>query len=248
MSNCRRLSVPLALALCWSASPSAVELDQLWVPKSYLRHLPRLHDAATKVENWSRCAEFIEGTTHLDRTTEEQAVFTLTCRDAEGQTFNVLVDGPTLHKVDEARPDGLVSFEQLEQERREAAEREREREKKQQELAELERRAREAEGEERAWQDWWQAEHERRRARWAECVEALEQRVSGMQALEWLTTTMPEPKMQTEPELESHPPLTFTIDFDAESYYGEPLFYRALCHAEEGEVSLEIGTRPGARE
>lgn len=221
----------------------AVELEQLWVPKSYMRHMPRLYDAAERVEQWSRCAELLEGTTHLDRTTEKHPVFTITCRNAEGRTFSVLVDGPTLKKVDEARPGGLVTFEQLEREREQAEARRQERERKRAELEELEERSREAERESEAWRDWWQAEHERRRELWAECVAALEERVGGMKAIEWLTETMPEPAMAAEPELDSHPPLVFTVDFNAESYYGEPLFYRAECGADEEGVELDIGAR-----
>ncbi|WP_347330827.1 hypothetical protein [Marinimicrobium locisalis] len=226
----------------------AVELEQLWVPKSYLRHLPRLYDAARLVEQSPRCKELIEGTTHLGRTTAEHPVFTFKCRNEQNKTFSVMVDGPTLKKVDDARPGGLVSFEQLQKEYEQAQARKKERERKERELAELEQRRQEADQERRQWLSWWEEEHRRREALWQQCVEKLKARVGGMRALEWLTQTMPEPELAHEPRLDTHPALTFTIDFNAESYYGEALRYRVLCQREEGEVVLDIGPRREAGE
>lgn len=230
-------------SLLFSPALMAVDMEQLWVPKSYLRHLPRLYDAAQLVEQTPVCEEFLEGTTHLGRTTMEHPVFTLKCRNEEGKTFSLMVDGPSLKKIDDTRPGGLVSFEQLQKEYEQAQERERERERKERELAELQQQRREAERETEQWLKWWEEEHRRREAMWQQCVEKLKVRVGGMQALEWLTETMPEPELAQEPTLESHPALTFTIDFNAESYYGEALRYRVLCQREGEEIVLDIGPR-----
>ncbi len=233
----------LSAALLISPPLMAVDVEQLWVPKSYLRHLPRLYDAAQQVEDSPGCDEFIEGTTHLGRTTMEHPVFTFKCRNEEGKTFSLMVDGPTLKKVDDTRPGGLVSFEQLRAEYEQAQAREQERERKERELAELQQQRQEAERERQQWLDWWEEEHRRREAVWQQCVEKLEDRVGGMQALEWLTQTMPEPDWAQEPTLDAHPALTFTIDFNAESYYGEALRYRVLCQQEGEDVVLDIGAR-----
>lgn len=231
------------VALLFSPPMMAVDMEQLWVPKSYLRHLPRLYDAARQVEQFPGCKEFIEGTTHLSRTTADHPVFTLKCRNEEGETFSLMVDGPTLKKVDDARPGGLVSFEQLREEYEQAQARKRERERKERELAALQQQRQEAEQERKQWLKWWEEEHRRRAVVWQQCVEKLEARVGGMQSLEWLTETMPEPELAHEPRLEAHPALTFTIDFNAESYYGEALRYRALCREEDEGVVLDIDPR-----
>ncbi len=242
--NCPRLSVILGLLFCLAQPAQSVELEQLWLPKSYYRHLPRLYDAARLVEKSPGCAELIEGTSHLGRTTLEHPVFTFKCRNESGQTFSFMVDGPSVMKVDDTRPGGLVSFEQLQEEYEQAQARERERERKAAELAQLEQQAAETERERQQWLQWWDDEFARREAFWAECVEALEQRVGGMQALEWLTRTRPEPELGHEPRLDSHPPLTYVIDFNAESYYGEALFYRTHCRQDaEGALELDIKAR-----
>lgn len=233
----------LWLSLVFSPPLTAVDMDQLWVPKSYLRHLPRLYDAARQVETFAGCKELVEGTTHLGRTTAEHPVFTFKCRNEEGKTFSLMVDGPTLKKVDDSRPGGLISFEQLQEEYEQAQARERERERKERELAALQQQRQEAEQERQKWLQWWEEEHLRRGQVWQQCVEKLEARVGDMRALEWLTETMPEPKLAHEPRLDAHPELTFIIDFNAESYYGEALRYRVFCRQEDEGVVLDIDPR-----
>lgn len=236
------------LVLCGLLWPvgyvQAVELEQLWLPKSYLRHLPRLYDAARLVEAYPRCAQLLEGTSHLDRSTLEHPVFRFTCRNSEGESFSLLVDGPSLEKLDETRPSGRVSFEQLHEEYREEQARERERELKQQELAQLRLASEEAERVRKEWVEWWEEEYQRRETVWAKCVARLQERVGEMQSLEWLTDTMPEPELAQEPELGSRPALTFVIDFNAQSYYGEDLYYRAYCReSEDDTLELDIKAR-----
>lgn len=239
-----RLALGLWLLLFIGLPAQAVELEQLWLPKSYLRHLPRLYDAARLVEKSPRCVELLEGTSHLGRATLEHPVFTFKCRNASGETFSLMVDGPSLMKVDDTRPGGLVSFEQLQEEYAQAQALERERERKAEALAQLEQKTRQSEQERQQWLNWWEEEFVRREALWSDCVEALEQRVGGMQALEWLTSSRPEPELGHEPRLDSHPPLTYEIDFNAESYYGESLFYRVRCERDDNAaVVLDIKAR-----
>lgn len=254
--NSSRLRNPRSRFACWTllsvalwlpvpAASTDVDIDRLWLPKSHLRHLPRLYDAARLVKDSPRCAEFIEGTSQLDRSTLEHPIFKLTCRAPEGETYSLLVDGPSLHKLDETRPEGYVSFEQLREEYEQEQARLRERERKERELAELELESLEAERIRQQWLDWWEVEHERRAGLWGECAELLDERVGRMQALDWLTDTMPEPDLAEEPSLESHPPLTFVVDFNAQSYYGEELHYRAFCREVSGELELEVRPRRG---
>lgn len=229
----------------WGAS---VDVEDLWLPKTYNRHLPRLYDAAQLMAQSARCARFIEGQAHLDKTSLEHPVFTLTCRNPEGQTYSLVVDGPSLDVLDATRPSGRVSFEQLEREYQQELELERERERKRQELAEQEQKAKELAELRRQWQAWWQTEQERQTRIWEECVAQLQERVGAMDGLEWLTQTMPEPKMpelkmKIPTELGEEPPVSFQIDFNAVSYAGEDLRYRAFCRS-EADAAPELEIKP----
>jgi len=241
----RALALMLPVMIYCLPVAAEVDLDRLWLPSSYQRHLPRLYDAARNVQDLPGCAELIEGTSQLDRSRVDHPVFRLTCRDDDGETYSLLVDGPSQKLLDDTRPEGLIAFEQL----REEYEQERERlealTRREQELADLELSSREAERIREQWLRWWEVEHQRRERLWAECGVLLDERVGRMQALEWLTKTMPEPEFTEEPELESHPPVRFVIDFNAESYYAEPLAYRAFCTQEEqgGDMILEVRPR-----
>ncbi|MGD8175521.1 hypothetical protein [Marinimicrobium sp. ARAG 43.8] len=218
-------------------------LDKLWLPSSYLRHLPRLYDAAREVEAWSACDELLEGTSLLDQTRLEHPVFRFVCRDEAGRTFSLVVDGPTLQKVDETRPEGLVSFDQLEKEQAEIDAEERERQARLAQRDALQAQVWASEKERREWIEWWEVENERRERLWEQCVVALRERVGNMQALEWLNSARPEPAVLETPSLDYHPPLSYTVDFNAENYQGEPLFYRAVCMKSEDGVTLDIGAR-----
>lgn len=232
-------------------------MEQLWVPKSYLRHLPRLYDAAQLVENSSRCEEFIEGSMALDQSSLEHPVFKFRCRDAEQKTYGLLVDGPSLEKVDDTRPGGRVSFAQLEQEYQEELERQKERERKREELAALEEQKRQeaealAELEEQRKQEelerqrrreWWMEEQERRAELWELCRSALEDRVGAMAALEWLTRSMPAQELEEELETGAQPPVTFEFDFDAQDLHGQALYYRAQCSI-SNDADYELSIKP----
>ena len=230
----------------WSAD---IDVEDLWLPKSYIRHLPRLYDAAELMAESARCARFIEGQAHLDKSSLEHPVFTLTCQSPEDRTYSLVVDGPSLEVLDATRPSGRVSFEQLEKEYRQELARERERQRKRRELAEREQEAAQLADLRRRWQAWWQAEQERRVRLWEDCVAQLQERVGAMRGLEWLTQSMPEPKlpglnMKMPDELGEQPAVSFEIDFNAVSYAGEDLRYRAVCRSQADEPpELEIKPR-----
>lgn len=231
----------------WGAGAGAgarVDVDDLWLPKSYLRHLPRLYDAAQLMVKSARCAHFIEGQAHLDKSSLEHPVFTLTCQSLKGQTYSLVVDGPSLNVLDPTRASGWVSFEQLEDEYQQELVLEQERERKRQALAEQEREVAELVELRRQWQ----AEQERRVRLWEICVAQIQERVGAMRELEWLTRRMPEskmaePKIKPPAELGEQPPVSFQIDFNAVSYAGEDLRYRAFCRSAVNE-SLELEIKP----
>lgn len=257
MINCRSVKILFSLALCYPLTAISVELEQLWVPKSYLRHLPRLYDAAQLVENSSRCHQFIEGAMALDHSSLEHPVFQFRCRDSERQTYGILVDGPSLEKLDDTRPGGRVSFAQLEQEYQQELERQRERERKLEELAALEEQKRQeaealAELEEQRKQEalerqrrleWWAEEQKRRAQLWQLCRAALEDRVGRMAALEWLTRAMPAQELSDDLETGAEPALMFEFEFNAQDPYGKALYYRAQCSISSPE-DLQLSIKP----
>lgn len=240
-----------------AATASAVELEQLWVPKSHLRHLPRLYDAAQLVEDSSRCHEFLEGSMALDQSSLEHPVFKFRCRDAERRTYGILVDGPSLEKLDDTRPGGQVSFAQLEQEYQQELERKKERERKLEELAaleeqkrleavalaELEEQREQEELERQRRRDWWAEEQRRRAELWALCRSALEDRVGRMAALEWLTQSMPAQELPEDLETGAQPAMDFELKFNAEDLHGQALYYRAKCSISSDE-DYELSIKP----
>lgn len=256
MNNCPRRRVQvlcvLLLALPSAGAQADVDIDKLWLPVSHQRHLPRLYDAARLLKAYSGCASFLEGTTQLDRSRPDHPVFSLRCRGPEGETFTVLVDGPSLEKLDDTRPAGRVSFEQLQREYEREQARLQEQRERQDDLAALELTSNEAQRLRERWRDWWGREYQRREHLWAQCEQLLEQRVGRMAELEWLTDSMPEADMAEPPTLETHPPLTFVMDFNAQSYHGEALRYRAYCRTAdeqaqssgETEAQMELEVRP----
>lgn len=70
--------------------------DNLWLPGSYLKLMPKLRKSAEKLEASERCDKVLEGKLHDSTRNEEHATFFLICRDASRKTFPVLVDANTL--------------------------------------------------------------------------------------------------------------------------------------------------------
>lgn len=248
----------MLLLCCPAATLSAVELEQLWVPNTYLRHLPRLYDAAQLVEQSSRCQEFLEGGMALDQSSLEHPVFQFRCRDAQRKTYGLLVDGLSLEKLDDTRPGGTISFAQLEQEYQQELERQKELERKRAELAalkeqqrqeaeaqaELEEQRRQEELERQRRREWWAEEQQRRALLWEQCRSALENRVGAMAALEWLTASMPAQELNEELETGAQPSVEFEFDFNAQDLHGQALYYRAWCSiSSEDDYQLSIKPR-----
>lgn len=247
----RRLSaLSAALLFCMAnvGHAQTVDLDQLWLPQSYLRHLPRLYDAAQLVDASSRCAEFITGTVAVDRSRLEQPVFTFTCRDQNRQTYALLVDGLTLNKLDGTRPEGFITFEDLELEYQ-----------REQALAEERQRHQDELARQRAQRQKEREEQRRAERLWPICWAQLQERVGNMAELEWLTETMSTPgyalesnideqeqeqEEGQEQEIEMLPAMIFVTDFNAKDINGEALRYRAQCTVKDAqEYQLDIKAR-----
>lgn len=245
----RHLSAALLFCLVSVGHTQTVDLDQLWLPQSYLRHLPRLYDAAQLVDASSRCAEFITGTVAVDRSRLDHPVFTFTCRDYNRQTYALLVDGLTLHKLDDTRPEGFITFDDLELEyQREQALAE-ERQQRREELAKQRAQRQQEQEEQRQREVWLEQEQQRAERLWQTCWKQLQERVGNMADLVWLTETMPTPSYAlapdvAEPEVGEQPPMMFVIDFNARDIAGQALRYRAHCTVTDAhEYHLDIKAR-----
>lgn len=234
----RRLSAVLLFCLASAGQAQTVDLDQLWLPQSYLRYLPRLYDAAQLVDASSRCGEFITGTVAVDRSHLDHPVFTFTCRDHHRQTYSLLVDGLTLHKIDDTRPEGFITFDDLELEYQ-----------REQALAEERQQYREELAQKRLQREYERQEQKRAERLWPVCWEPLQKRVGRMAELEWLTDTMPAPGYADthaidDSGVDERPPMVFVIDFNARDIAGQALQYRAHCTVTNAdEYQLDIKPR-----
>jgi hypothetical protein len=93
-----------------------VQEHKLVLPKYYQAHLPSLQQAAQLAIQTPRCQELLQGSLHIDRSTPQHPVFRILCRDQGGNSFAFLIDGISLHLLDDTRPGGSISFSDLYQE------------------------------------------------------------------------------------------------------------------------------------
>lgn len=234
---------------------AAVELEQLHLPKSYLRYLPELLDGGELVASTERCQQFISGTLSLDKSSPDEPVFLYTCRDDSQQTYSLLVEGNSLEILDPSRPSGRVSFAELQAEIDRQRERERARAaaeaaviaELQQERAEV-RRLREQEIERQALEQARLDEIARRERLWEACRVLLREQTRNMLEVSWLTQVQPEAeklgdKIDENDAAEQR--YRFAVDFDAVDPQGTPLAYRAYCQfgAEDEVLTHSIHPR-----
>lgn len=207
------MSLPSRLFLLGllSAQVQAVQLDQLEVPRTYLRYLPQLLDGAKLMAASEQCAVFISGKVKVDDSREDQPVFSYTCRDAQSMTYRWRVDGLTLEILDETRPEGRISFAQLQAEIDARRERERELEaQRQAQIAQIQaqraqvEQQREAERQRKAEEEARRREARRRERLWGICQETLQRQTRTMNDLVWVTTEQPE-ALELELELAALP-------------------------------------------
>ncbi|MDO6746932.1 hypothetical protein [Gilvimarinus sp. 1_MG-2023] len=249
----------LALALT-TGSANAVELDQLHLPKSYLRYLPQLLDGARLMESSEQCHKFLSGTLKADASRLERPVFVYACRDESLLTYRWLVDGIDLTILDSTRPTGRISFTDLQAEI--DAERERMRALeavRQEQMAALKAERVKIESMRQQEQKRRQ-ELLRRKKLWQVCMQKFKFQTQNMQAVELKTLAQPQAieltqedkQAQSQSSLSDGSPaaaasnlaIRFIIDFDARDIYDQALNYRGYCDVSaQEEIDLNIHPR-----
>ncbi|MCP8900265.1 hypothetical protein [Gilvimarinus xylanilyticus] len=223
----------------------AVELEQLEVPRTYLKYLPQLYDGANLMESSERCAALVRGSVKVDASEPDHPVFSYTCRDNQGQTYRWLVDGLSLDVLDDTRPAGRISFAELQAEQERLREQARERERAKQ--AELDRLAQEREAL-AAEREALELEKQLREY-WQQCQQLLRTSTRNMDAVDFTFSGQPAVSdaqggdgAKKEPDGEKQlaassdskgredaRQMYFVMDFDAEDIHHQPLAYRAYC-------------------
>ena len=208
-------------------APSVLE-NQLVLPKSYQQHRSSLWKASALVAQTSRCARFLLADLQRDRSTLSHPIFRIQCRDHTNKNYALLVDGSTMHVLDDTRPGGSISFDDLQKEIDAEHERRRIVEEKYaaEQLAEAKKR-----GDLqllRQLEELKRVEDERRRQLWDHCQQQLRLKVRNMNELVWLTQDMPEPEVADDR-------LIYHIDFDAQDLRQQQLHYRAECVTSSAE-------------
>ncbi len=192
----------LGLWLGWSPVWGLDE-SRLWLPVSYKQYHFELLASGLAAEAQRECERVVEGTVDLDRSTLEKPVFRVLCRNADGRTFNLLVDGLTraiLTPGDEI--DQLLTPAQRAARLRQ---REQAEERRQQRLAaEKDRQLR-----------------QRKERYWSLCEEALQPFIANMLSVQWLEA--PRAGLITEEGAE------FARNFTARDFSGTALHFTAEC-------------------
>lgn len=209
-------------------TPSILE-NQLVLPKSYHQHRASLWKAAALAAQTPRCARFLLGDLQRDHSTSSHPIFRIQCRDDKNKNYALLVDGLSLHVLDDTRPGGSISFAELQKE----IEAERERRRILEEKLAVERLAEAKKREEiqllRELEELKRVENARRKQLWDHCQQQLRIKVRNMDELVWLTQDMPEPEVEEDNRLIYH------IDFDAQDLRQQQLRYRAECTISDAE-------------
>ncbi len=71
----------------------------LWLPGKYGPLFLELKKAAQSAENLERCVTILRGTIDLDDSTSDHPVYRFLCRQANGRTYNEMVDGLTFETL-----------------------------------------------------------------------------------------------------------------------------------------------------
>ncbi|HEY7884145.1 MAG TPA: hypothetical protein VIC08_04270 [Cellvibrionaceae bacterium] len=239
----------LLIAALTSAATMAVELEQLHLPKTYLRYLPQLLDGGRLMASTERCEHFISGQLHLDRSTLEHPVFRYTCRDQENMTYSWVVDGLNYDILDPSRPEGRISFAALQAQIDREREQQRARELAEAaEIVELQQQRqqvlalREQELQRQAEEQARLQEIARRQRLWRDCQTLLQQQTRHMVERVWLTQAQPEAEVLEETKDEQR--FRFVIDFNALDPHDTALEYRAYCYFGADSDDMEANIHP----
>lgn len=195
------------LVLIWLGlvCPMVYGLDEsrLWLPVTYKHYYFELLASGLAAEAQRECESVVEGTTDLDRSKPDHPVFRMLCRNPDGRTFNVLVDGLTRsiitpgYEIDQL----LTSEQRAERVRR----REQEEERRQRQLAA-----------EKARQ--YEVLKERY---WTQCEQAMQSTMDNMLSMEWLEDPRA-PAITVEGA-------AFARNFTARDFSGNKLFFTVEC-------------------
>lgn len=82
------------------SNASELDINRLWLPKSYALHWSSLRAVAESALATERCVTLVRGEIARARSTPEHPVFGITCRDENSRTFLSLYDGLTLASLD----------------------------------------------------------------------------------------------------------------------------------------------------
>ncbi len=85
----------LSLGLSVSSLGFALDESRLWLPSEYERLYLDLKASAEAAEALDRCVTVLRGTLDLQQSRDDAPVFRIQCRQANGRTYNELVDGVT---------------------------------------------------------------------------------------------------------------------------------------------------------
>jgi len=88
-------NVLLASTLGVPGSLSALDENRLWLPKSYERIYLDLKRSAEAAESLDRCVTVLRGTIDFEQSTKAHPIFRIQCRQANGRTYNEMVNGIT---------------------------------------------------------------------------------------------------------------------------------------------------------
>lgn len=83
---------------------SALDESRLWLPKSHERIYLNLKKSAEAAEALDRCHSVVRGTIDLTQSTKEYPIFRIMCRQANGRTYNEMVNGLTFEPLTTKAP------------------------------------------------------------------------------------------------------------------------------------------------
>lgn len=201
-----------------------LDASRLWLPVSYKQYHFELLASGLVAEAQRECESVVEGTADLDRSAPEKPVFRVLCRNADGRTFNLLVDGLTRtiltpgYEIDQM----LTPEQRAERAHRRQLEEERRQRRR---AAEKDRQLRQL-----------------KESYWAQCEQALQPTIANMLSVQWLEA--PRTGVVTEEGAE------FVRNLTARDFSDTALFFTAECSvtAEEGAQAAIIPTaRAGHR-
>ena len=87
----RHLSLLITMFMLISPIAHAVNPDRLFLPKKYIGMKGQLMYAAQVAESSEECVQVVSGSLDLNRSTQEQPVFRIDCRNKSGVVYSVSV-------------------------------------------------------------------------------------------------------------------------------------------------------------